>query len=40
MKNTNKNKTTKKLPVPGKVKRDSACTAPQFWLSPLLSAAR
>lgn len=40
MKNTNKNKTTNKLPVSGKVKRDSAFTAPSLWRLLLPSAAR
>ena len=40
MKNTNKNKTTKKLPVPGKVKKGFRLYCAAVWLSPLLSAAR
>lgn len=40
MKNTKKNKTTNKLPMPGKVKRDSAFTALSLWRLPLPSAAR
>lgn len=40
MKNINKNKNTTKLPMPGKVKRDSAFTVLSLWRLPLPSAAR